>query len=291
MNFKYHFKKGGFLVLPSAAFFLCLSLLPLAMLVAFSFIKGNLGSDGSIAAWTVDNFARMFSSWTFSKLMLKSVGIGLLVTLICIILAYPAAWGVAKIFKAKNRNTMVMLAIVPFFTSQLLLIYAMMLILQSGGLLMTLLGNLGLADSSGSILYSTPAVVIVLVYEYLPYMILSLYSSLESVEDNLIYASHTLGAGRFKTFINVVLPVSFPGLLSGIMLVLIPSVGSFVEPGLVGGSDGMMVGSLINSQFSTVLDMGYGSALSFVFLIILSLIMFIIRTLTNRANKSIGGIA
>ena len=291
MNFSIHTKSGRFLLLPSAAFFLALSIIPLSMLLIFSFLDGNLGPDGSFPGWTTANYVRMFSKTMFSRLMGRSLLIGLIVTFICILLAYPTAWGIAKVAKEKNRNMLVMLAIVPFFTSQLLLIYAMMVILQSRGLLMSLMGFLGLADPSGSILYSLPAVVIVLVYEYLPYMILCLYASLEGIPDNLVYASRTMGAGRFKTFINVILPLSMPGLMSGIMLVLIPVVGSFVEPGLVGGSGGMMIGSLINSQFNTVLDMGYGSALSFVFLLCLSLIMYVIRALSVRVNKTIGGLA
>ncbi|MDR1921219.1 MAG: ABC transporter permease [Candidatus Adiutrix sp.] len=291
MNFSLRTKKGHCLLLPSAAFFFCLSLIPLSMLVVFSFLDGNLNSDGSFPGFTAANYVRMFSKTMFARLMGRSLLIGLTVTLICVALAYPTAWGIAKVVREKNRNMLVMLAIVPFFTSQLLLIYAMMVILQSRGFLMSLMGWLGAADPSGSILYSLPAVVVVLVYEYLPYMILCLYASLEGIPDDLVQASRAMGAGRLETFVNIILPLSMPGLLSGIMLVLIPATGSFVEPGLVGGSGGMMIGSLINSQFNTVLDMGYGSALSFVFLVCLSLIMFMIRALSVKANRAIGGMA
>jgi spermidine/putrescine transport system permease protein len=281
--------RGSLLVAPSSLLLLCFSVIPLFMLIFFSFINGNIGPDGSIAGYTTNNFTMIFSDSTFTKLMFKSLGIGIVVTLICVIIAYPAAWGIAKIAKAKNHNLLIMLVIIPFFTSQILLIYSIMVILQAKGLLMSLLGFLKLADPATSILYSNVAVIIVLIYEYLPYMILCIYNSIEKIDDNLIYASHSLGAGWFKTFVNVVFPMSMPGLLSGIMLVLVPVTGSFVEPGLVGGSNGMMVGSLINSQFSTVLNMGYGAAISFVFLIIISIIMGIVRVLMSRANRSIGG--
>jgi spermidine/putrescine transport system permease protein len=112
-------------------------------------------------------------------------------------------------------------------------------------------------------------------------MILSLYTSLEGIGDNILYASQSLGAGKWATFRRIVFPMSLPGLLSGILLVLVPVTGSFVEPELIGGANGMMVGSLINSQFSEVLNMGYGAALSFGFLIILSGIM----ALVNRSLK------
>lgn len=280
---------GSLLAAPSTLLFLCLSIVPLFMLVFFSFINGNIGANGKIAGYTTNNFAQIFSGLIFTKLMLKSIGVGLLVTLICVLIAYPAAWGIAKVAKEKNHSLLIMLVIIPFFTSQLLLIYSIMVIFQAKGLLMTVLGALRLANSESSILYSMPAVVIVLVYEYLPYMILCIYNSIEKIDTNIVYASHSLGAGWFKTFVNVVFPMSMPGLLSGIMLVLVPVTGSFVEPGLVGGTSGMMVGSLINSQFTTVLNMGYGASLSFVFLVIISLMMAVIRTLMARANRSIGG--
>jgi spermidine/putrescine transport system permease protein len=260
------------------------------MTLVISFVNGNIGFNGQITGYTTNNFVAMFSSPTFSTLMLKSVWIGLLVTLICIILAYPAAWGIAKVVKPKNKNQLVMLVIIPFFTSQLLLIYSMMVILQSKGLLMSLLGFLKIVDPTSSILYSNAAVIIVLVYEYLPYMILCLYTSLEGIDDNLIHASFSLGAGKTKTFLNVVFPMSLSGLLSGVLLVMVPATGSFVEPALVGGPGGMMVGSLINSQFSDVLNMGYGAALSFVFLVVISIIMAFINLLLKRANHKIGGI-
>lgn len=281
--------KGGTLIIPSSLLFLCLSLIPLGMLIFFSTIKGNIGIHGEIRGYTINNFIKMFSSLTFTRLMFKSVGIGILVTLICIVISYPAAWGIAKVVKPKNKNLLMMLVIVPFFTSQLLLIYAIMVIFQAKGVVMTFLGAVNLADPSTSILYSNLAVVIVLVYEYLPYMILSLYTSIEGIDDNLINASQSLGAGKWETFKNIVFPMSIPGLLSGILLVLVPVTGSFVEPTLVGGPNGMMVGSLINSQFSTVLNMGYGAALSFVFLIVLSIIMAVVRKSIKIANRTIGG--
>ena len=280
------FKIGSLWAGPSALMLLCLSLIPLAMLLLFSFMDGNI-TNGVFPGWTMENFQKMFSSNVFSRLMIKSLGIGALVTVICILISYPMAWGMAKAARPHNHSMLMMLIILPFFTSQLLLIYAMMMILQSGGILMTLLGALGITTDGTSILYTPKAVV--LVYEYLPYMVLCLYTSLESIGDNLVQASRVLGAGTFRTFINVVFPMSIPGLLSGILLVMVPVTGSFAESTLVGGPKGMMVGSLINSQYNTVLNMGYGASLSCVFLIILSIIMAVVRMLVNLAEKRIGG--
>ncbi len=285
---KNSFRPGSLWAGPSALMLLCLSLVPLAMLLLFSFMDGNI-INGAFPGWTLGNFQKMFSSNVFSKLMVKSLGIGALVTVICIIISYPMAWGMAKVAKPHNRSMLMMLIILPFFTSQLLLIYAMMMILQSGGILMTLLGVLGITTDGTSILYTPKAVILVLVYEYLPYMVLCLYTSLESIGDNLVQASRVLGAGTLRTFINVVFPMSIPGLLSGILLVMVPVTGSFAESALVGGPNGMMVGSLINSQYNTVLNMGYGASLSCVFLIILSIIMAVVRMLVNLAERRIGG--
>lgn len=289
VNHKKKIGKGATLLLPSSMLFLGLSLIPLGMLIFFSFLQGNIGMDGQIQGYTINNFIRMFTTMTFTRLMFKSLGIGILVTLICIVISYPAAWGIAKVVDSKHKNLLMMLIIVPFFTSQLLLIYAIMVIFQAKGLVMTFLGFLNLANPSTSILYSNLAVIIVLVYEYLPYMILSLYTSIEGIDDNMIHASQSLGGSKWETFKNIVFPMSIPGLLSGILLVLVPVTGSFVEPTLVGGPNGMMVGSLINSQFTVVLNMGYGAALSFVFLIVLSIIMAIVRKSIGVANKRIGG--
>ena len=278
-----------FLILPSAALLLGLSIVPLMMLILFSFVDGNVSSAQGIAGFTLRNFLSIFQNATFSNLMVKSLIIALLVTVICILIAYPAAWAIAQVVHPRHRNLLIMLAIVPAFTSQLLLIHSIMLLLQAGGPIMGLLEKLGLAAPGASILYTPSAVVIILIYEYLPYMILCLYSCLEKIDMNVVNASHTLGAGRVRTFFNVVLPQSFPGLLAGILIVFIPVAGSFVEPNVAGGPYGMMVGSLIDSQFTLVLNMGYGAALSFLFLLVMALVLGIIQLATSWAEKRIGG--
>jgi len=210
-----------------------------------------------------------------------------LVTVICIVAAYPSAWAIAKIIKPKNRSIFMMVVILPFFTSQLLLIYAMMNLIQPGGLILTALSSLGIEMKS--ILYTNAATVLILVYEFLPYMILCLFSQLEAINDNLINASLILGASKAKTFTNIVFPLSIPGLLSGILLVFVPVAGAFAEPNIVGGANGMMVGSMINIQYKDNLNMGYGAILACVLLIVLSLIMAFVSWLTKRAQTKIGG--
>ena len=276
------FRPGALWTTPSVILLLCLTILPLLMLLVFSFMNRNIFAGQPWPGWTLRNIPRMFGSATFWRLMGKSLLTAGEVTLICIVAAYPAAWAIAKIVKPQHRSTLMMVVILPFFTSQLLLIYAMMNLIQTGGLLLTALDAIGIHGAN-------KATVLILTYEYLPYMILCLYSSLEGINDNVIQASLILGASKMKTFTNIVFPMSVPGLLSGILLVFVPVAGSFVEPGLVGGAGGSMVGSMIDTQYSGSLNMGYGAALSCVLLIILSIIMAVTRIAANRAQKAIGG--
>ena len=274
--------------LPSAGMLLCLTIAPLVLLLIFSFMNRNLFAGQPWPGWTIGNITRIFQNAAFWKLLWKSLGIAAIVTVICIIAAYPAAWAIAKVVKPKNRNLLMMVVILPFFTSQLLLIYSMMNLIETGGLLLTLLDAIGIHNVE-SIMYTNKATILILTYEFLPYMILCLYSSMEGINDNLIHASLILGASKAKTFTNIVFPMSVPGLLSGILLVFVPVAGSFVEPGLVGGAGGSMVGSMIDTQYSGSLNMGYGAALSCALLIILSIIMAATRIAAKRAQKAIGG--
>ena len=274
---------------PSAAVLFSMSIVPLCMLVFFSFADGNVSTLNGIAGYTVNNIIEAFTSFMVGKLMLKSFGIAVLVTLLCILIGYPAAWAIAKIVPEKYRSALVMISIIPAFTSQLLLIYSFMTLMQANGLLMTPLVKLGIVPAGTSIMYTNSMVIVVLVYEYLPYMILSLYSCLEKIDVNVIAASHTLGANRFQTFIHVVLPQSFSGLMTGILIVMIPAAGSFVKPNIAGGPYSMMIGNLIDSQFTTSMNMGYGAALSLVFLIIMAVTLAVIRTVMSAAERRIGG--
>ena len=272
------FRPGALWTTPSVILLLCLTILPLLMLLVFSFMNRNIFAGQPWPGWTLRNITRMFGSATFWRLMGKSLLTAGEVTLICIVAAYPAAWAIAKIVKPQHRSTLMMVVILPFFTSQLLLIYAMM------NLILTALDAIGIHGAK-TWLYTNKATVLILTYEYLPYMILCLYSSLEGINDNVIQASLILGASKMKTFTNIVFPMSVPGLLSGILLVFVPVAGSFVEP----GPGGSMVGSMIDTQYSGSLNMGYGAALSCVLLIILSVIMAVTRIAANRAQKAIGG--
>ena len=260
--------------LPGGGLLLAMVAAPLLMLLAAGFGAGN--------GFTLQNYADIFAEGLFGPLMGKSLLMGLGVTAICALLAYPVAWGIAKV--VRNRGVWLALVILPFFTSQLLLIYSMMALLQAGGPVMALLSLFGV-DASASILYTDAVVCIILVYEYLPYMVLSRYSAFSRIEQNQLYAARTLGAGRWRRFWSIVFPLSAPGLASGVLLVFVPATGSFVEPNLAGGADGMMVGSLIDSNFSATYNLGRGAALSVLFLLILGAATLLLHGLLRRAGR------
>ena len=206
----------------------------------------------------------------------KSLAMAGSVTAACILLAYPTAYGLAKCVGEKHRNLLVVLIIIPFFTSQLLLIYSMMVLLQANGPVMSLLGLFG-RNASTSILYTNFAVFLILLYEFLPYMVLCLYSSMCKIEDNQLYAAQVMGAGKARRFLDVIFPLSSPGLLSGIIIVFVPAAGSFVEANLAGGTNGMLIGSYIDTNYAVSQHIGRGCALCVLYMLVLSVSTLIIN--------------
>lgn len=280
-------KPGAYLTLPSVGMLLCLMIIPLCMLIVFSFMNRNMFPGRGWPGWTLANWQRLFEAEVFWQLLVKSLGMAALATVVVILLAYPTAWCIAKYVKPERRTIFMMMVILPFFTSQLLLFYAMINLIQNNGILMTLFANLGIHMES--IMYSNKATMLLLIYAYTPYMILCLYSSLEGIDDYWLQASTVLGASPWQTFKNIIFPMSVPGLLSGILLVFVPLTASFEVSELVGGSSGMMVGYLVNAQYKGNLNMGYGATLSCTMLAILSAIMAFINFVTKKAQTRIGG--
>ncbi len=276
------------LLFPSTGILVLMALLPLGALIFFSLLPDN-PRPGMVIQLALVNYYKIFTKPLYLTLIWKSMRIGLLVTISCIAIAWPAAYGLAKVINERWRQTWLMSTIVPFLTSQLLLIYAIMVLLQAKGPVMSLLGFVGLAKSDTSILFTPKAVLFVLVYEYLPYMILSFYSTIQKIPDSLFEAARSLGAGRWRIFWSILFPLCLPAILLGVVLVFIPVVGSFVEPQILGGPDGMMIGSVINDQFSVVYDWGLGAALSFVLLLMLIIITLIFNILAGFATRRIEG--
>ncbi|MBO9405327.1 MAG: ABC transporter permease, partial [Thermomicrobium sp.] len=222
---------------------------------------------GAVAwAFTLENYARLFD-WLYIRVFLVSVWLALLTTVICLVIGYPFAFVIAR-SPRRWRNALLVLVLIPFWTNFLVRTYAIMLLLRADGLINNALQWLGLIDRPLSLLFTPFAVVLGLVYGYLPFMILPIYASIEKFDFTLVEAAQDLGANAWHVFWRVLLPLTLPGVLAGSILVFIPSVGAFVTPDLLGGGKVVMIANLINQQFLTVRHWPFGSAISFVLMAI-----------------------
>jgi spermidine/putrescine transport system permease protein len=209
----------------------------------------------------------------------RSVWIATLTTLITAVVSFPAAYYIALRAPERWRRVLLVLTVIPFWTSFLVRTYAWILLLRSEGLINSALIGTGIIKEPLGLLYSDFAVLVGQVYGELPFMILPLYVALERLDKRLLEAAQDLGANRFWTFVRVTLPLSRPGLLAGIVLVFIPSLGAFITPDLLGGAKSVMIGNLIQSQF-TLLNQPFGSALS----LILTVSVLILLAVAMRAG-------
>ncbi|UTN78110.1 ABC transporter permease subunit [Pseudomonas aeruginosa] len=261
------------LVWPPQAYLLFFFLVP-ALIMLFASFRFP-GDYGGLAPWmysedgqtvydlSVENYTRLTESWVYLQLFVKSFGYALVTTLACLLLAYPVATTLARA-PAKWRNLLILLVILPFWSNLLVRVYAWMIILSpSGALTRGINAALDLFGAQPISLMFTPfAVILCMVYVHLPFMILPLYANLEKHDPALLDAAQDLGAGRWQRFWRVTFPLSLPGVAAGAALVFIPVLGMFAIPDLVGGTDGIMIGNLIKSQFLDSRDWPFGSALS-----------------------------
>jgi spermidine/putrescine transport system permease protein len=236
-------------------------LIPIFYLLAVSFAERS--PYGTIA-WVLGlrNYARAFQP-AYLEIYWRSIWMALLTTILCAVLGFPVAYAIALRVPAGWKSALLLLVVIPFWTSFLIRTYAWMAIFRTEGVINTLLLGLHLTHEPLRLLYTPLAVFIGLVYGELPFMILPLYAVLQKIDPLLLEAAQDLGASRVATFLKVTLPLSAPGLVAGAVLVFIPSVGAFVTPDLLGGARTMMVGNLIQNQFALVRDQPFGSAVAF----------------------------
>jgi spermidine/putrescine transport system permease protein len=260
-------------------------LVPLVYLLAVSFAERS--PYGTIQ-WTLrlSNYARAFQP-LYLELYWRSLWMALLTTAFCGLLGYPIAYTLALRVSARWRSVLLMLVVIPFWTSFLIRTYAWMVILRTEGVINNLLLGLHLVPEPLRLLYTPLAVFIGLVYGELPFMILPLYAVLQKLDPVLLEAAQDLGASRWGAFRGVTLPLSAPGLVAGSVLVFIASVGAFITPDLLGGARTMLVGNLIQNQFAVARDQPFGSAVAFLLtFVVLVLLRFSLRS-TERATREI----
>jgi spermidine/putrescine transport system permease protein len=250
-------------------------LVPLLYILAYSF--GTSGIYGGITlGFNPGNYLRVFDP-LYLEIVGRTLVIALLNTFLCLLLGYPLAYFIA--FKGGSRkNLLILLVMIPFWTSLLLRAYAWVVILGGNGIANRALQFLGITDGPVNLIFTPQAVALGMVYSYLPFMILPLYAALEKFDVRLKEAAQDLGASRWHTFWRVTFPLSMPGVIAGSILVFIPSAGEFVIPNLLGGARTVLVGNLIQQQFLLARDWAFGSALAMMLAALLvGAIMFYVR--------------
>ena len=231
----------------------------------------------------LDAYRQLFNP-LYLDVFLHSLWMAILTTAICLLIGYPFAWALSKVQK-RRQMLLIFLLIIPFWTNSLVRVYALKLILATNGLLNSALLWLGWISEPLQMLYTQGAVIVGLVYLLLPFMILPLYAVFDDLRQDVLLASHDLGAGRLATFKNVIIPLTLPGVLAGVMLVLLPAMGLFFVPDILGGSRSLLVGNVIKNQFLDARNWPFGAAASIVLTLTMALLMFAYRLSKQRLGE------
>lgn len=261
-------------VAPLYGFTLFFVALPLVYLLVLSFLT-RAQTWGVVNAFTLDNYLKMVKP-VYLNTFKESFQLAILTTVSTLVIGYPFGYFMARLPK-KAKSLMMLLVVIPFWTSALMRMYGWIIIFRSNGILDKVLMGLGITDSPLKLLYSYPAVLVGMVYSLLPFMILSVYSSTDKMDWRLVEAARDLGATKWEAFFTVTIKMTLPGILSGIVLVFIPSMGLFFIADILGGGKVMLVGNLIQNQLQSGRDWPFAAALSVVLMIFTSMMIWIYR--------------
>jgi spermidine/putrescine transport system permease protein len=254
---------------PAVVVTFVLFLLPMCIICGYSLLtRGAYG--GVMRPWTGENYKRVFDS-IYGEILWRSFWLAGVSTLFCLILGFPLALYIAR---AGNRRTLLLnLVMLPFWTSFLIRTYAWMFLLRDTGLINTVLESLHFTRQPLPLLFNDGAVILGLVYGYLPFMVLPLYATLEKLDPAVLDAAQDLGAKPWTMLWRVIVPLSRSGLLAGSLLVFIPCIGAYLTPDLLGGGKTVMVGNLVQNQFTTARDWPFGSAISLLLMTVALLLL------------------
>ncbi len=260
------------MIYPYVAWIAVMIVAPMLMIVLYAFTTA--GNDVTTIRFTLDNFARFFSDQVFLDVLWRSLFIAVITTIICVLVGYPIAYAIAQ-RSEKSNMFWVLVITMPTWINMMVRTYAWVGILQDGGLINSLLGLFGIGPFK--MMYTTFAVVLGMVYNFIPFMILQIHTSLTKMDKSYLEAAADLGANKVQSFLRVTLPLSLPGVLSGITLVFLPAVSSFFIPKLLGGGQYVLIGNVIETQFLTSGDWNFGSAISLIMAVIIMISMYITR--------------
>ncbi len=260
-------RRGFLMALPSLAYLTIFFALPLVIVVVYSFATRNRFGGTDLSGWNLDSYEALGGELVRAVLF-RSLGLAVLTTVLCLLIAYPFAYHLAT-RRPAVRNVMLVFVMIPFWTNFLVRNYAWYVILGSDGPLSKITEFLGFGPQR--VLFTQAAVVLGLVYGFLPFMVLPLYAAIERVDGRLLEAGRDLYASGFATFRHILLPLSMPGVIAGSILVFIPSLGAYVTPEILGGAKTTLLGSYIVTQFLTARNFPFGAALSTVLMLLMLL--------------------
>jgi spermidine/putrescine transport system permease protein len=265
---------------PAWAVILTLFLAPLAIILAYSFLtRGTYG--GISMPLTRESYQRLVDP-IYLGILWRSFWIAGVSTAFCLGLGFPLALFISR--SGRRKDLYLSLVMLPFWTSFLVRTYAWMFLLRDTGLINTALEKLGLIHGPLPLLYNDGAVILGLVYGYLPFMVLPLYATLERLDRNLLEAAADLGARPWATLLHVMVPLCAPGIRAGAILVFIPCLGAYLTPDLLGGGKSVMIGNLIQNQFTTARDWPFGSAIS---LALMAIVMLLLAVFVRRGDEGL----
>ena len=270
-------KKFSQLAVPYIAWAVMMLLLPMALIALYSFTDS--GNSIISFSFTLEHYIKFFTDPDFLLILWRSISIAIKTTIICLLIGYPTAYFIAR-SKERVRNLLVLIITMPTWINMLVRTYAWIGLLSDGCIFQKLLGFIGLGGTE--LLYTEGAVLLGMVYNFIPIMIIQINTSLCKMDHSLLEASADLGANPAQTFFKVTLPLSLPGVINGITLVFLPAVSSFFIPKLLGGGQYFLIGNLIENQFITVGEWNFGSAISMIMAIIMMLLMMLVRKIEIR---------
>lgn len=270
-------KRFSQLAWPYMIWVVLMILLPMLLILVYSLTTS--GNEIVNFTFTFAHFQKFFTDPDFLLVLWRSLTIAVKTTIICVVLGYPVAYFIAR-SSDRVRNILVLAITLPMWINMLVRTYAWIGILSDGGIAQTILGFFGLKDME--LLYTEGSVLLGMVYNFIPFMILQINTSLCKMDKSLLEASADLGANRVQTFLRVTLPLSLSGVVSGITLVFLPAVSSFFIPKLLGGGQFFLIGNVIENQFITVGEWNFGSAISMIMAVIMMVCMYAIRKIDER---------
>jgi spermidine/putrescine transport system permease protein len=261
----------GWFLAPAWVWLAFLVAAPFAIVVAYSFLtRGAYGGQGP--PWNTDNYVRLLDP-LYLEILLRSFLLAAAATALCLLLGFPLALYISR--SGRRKSLYLQLVVLPFWTSFLVRLYAWLFLLRDTGLVNTALQSIGLIREPLPLLYNHGAVLLGLVYGYLPFMVLPIYATLERLDPALPEAAADLGAKPWTSVFHILVPLSQPGIRAGSVLVFIPSLGAYLTPDLLGGGRTVLIGNLVQSQFTTARDWPFGAAASVLLMLVVGLLLIL----------------